>query len=120
MVLAHPLAQRLIRGETVGPAAGLLQAGEHSRCEGDRFASRDVCGQQDAHAPGGIERQLTADGVAVDAQQARHVLAALGLPSRQEVEHWSPQRLMGVMFMVQALLERGRIFTNRRYRIAHG
>src|SRR5919109_4313989 len=42
MGLAHPLPQRLIRGETFGPAEGLLQAGEHSRCEGDRFASRDV------------------------------------------------------------------------------
>jgi hypothetical protein len=81
MGLAHPVAQRLIRGETFGPTEGLLQAGEHCWGERDRFAGRDVGGQQGVHAPGGIERQPTADGVAVDSQQTRHVLAVLGLPS---------------------------------------
>jgi hypothetical protein len=96
----QPLAQRLLRGETLGTLEGLLQAGEYCWRVGDRFARGDVGGQQRLQAPGGIACQPAADRRAVDAQSTHHILAILGLPSRQQLERVYPQLCLAVMFMV--------------------
>jgi hypothetical protein len=82
---SHPLAQCLIGGEAFGPVEGLLQAGEHCRRKRDRFACGDVGLQQGMKPLGGVKCQPVANCVAVDAQQAGHLLAVVGLPTRQRV-----------------------------------
>jgi hypothetical protein len=52
-------------------------------------------------------------------KEVRHVLAGLGLPTRQQVELLHAGLLVAVMFMLQALFERGLIFTNRWDRVAY-
>jgi hypothetical protein len=61
-----------------------------------------------------------ADGVAMDAQQARHVLAGAGLPAGQQVQHLQAGLLVGVMLMMLALLEHRDLFGDRRDGVAHG
>jgi len=116
---AHPLAQRLIRGEAFGVAQGLLQAGEHLGRERDRFAPGDIGGQQGGQPAGGLDGPPMANGVTMDAQQARHVLAGAGLPTGQQVQHLQAGLLMAIVLMWQALLERGDRFADRRDGVAH-
>jgi hypothetical protein len=52
--------------------------------------------------------------MAMDPQQLSHVPAGVGLPTGQEVEHLEPWSLATIMFVLQALLEGCRIFTNDR------
>jgi hypothetical protein len=54
----------------------------------------------------------------MDAQQTRHVLAGVGLPTGQHVQHLQAGLLVAIMFMSQALFERGNLFEDRRDRVA--
>jgi hypothetical protein len=119
MCLPDPLAQRLIRGEAFPTMEGLLEAGEHGWCEGDGFACRHVGGQPCVQTSSGIDRQPAADGIAVDPQQARHILAGVGLPSGQEVEHLEAGLLMAVMFTLPSVFKIICMVNNRRYGCTH-
>lgn len=118
--LGQPLAQGFLRGEAVGTAEGLLQAGAHGWRAGDRFARGDVRRLQRLPPPGGIAREPAADRVTVPPQKPSDSLTVLGRPSRQQGEHVQAGLLMAVRFMRQALFARGLLFTNRWHRVAHG
>jgi hypothetical protein len=66
----------IIRGEAPPTAEGLLQAGKHVRRKRLGFACGDVSRQQGVQAANGTARQPAADGVAVDARQAGHLVPA--------------------------------------------
>jgi hypothetical protein len=112
----HLLAQRLGRGEAFGAAQRLLQAGEHRGRQRAGLARGDVGRQQGGQPSHGVAGQPMADGVAL---QARHVLARAGVPAGQQVQHLQTGLLVAVMFMVQALFERGDRFGDRRDGVAH-
>jgi hypothetical protein len=84
------------------------------------FARGDIGLQQGGQPSGGIDCQPMAHGVAMDAWQARHVLAGVGLPTGQQVKHLQAGLLVALMFMLQALLEHGDLFRDRRDEVAHG
>jgi hypothetical protein len=111
---AHLLAQGFIRGKAFWAAEHLLETGEHCGREGDRFASGDIGGQESVQASRSIERQPAPDGIPMDSQKMRHVLAGMGLPTGQEVEHLQARLLVAVMFMWQALLESRDLFVDWR------
>jgi hypothetical protein len=69
--------------------------------------------------PGGVKCQPATDRVAVDAQQAGHLLAVVGLPTRQQLEHLQAQLLVTVMFTLQPALEIIRTLRNPRYGGTH-
>jgi hypothetical protein len=115
-----PLAQRLIRGEAFGAAQGLLKAGEHLGRERDGCARGHIGCQPGGHTAGGVDGQPMAHSGAMDAQQARHVLAAVGLPAGQQGQPLPAGLRMAVMCMVQALLERSDLFGDRRDGVAPG
>jgi hypothetical protein len=117
--LVHPSAQRLIRRNAFGLAEGLRQAGEHCRCERDRFACGDVSGQQGVRTPGGIPRQPAPAGMAMDPQQARRVVARRRLPTRQQVQQLEAGLCVAIECMSQACFERGDLFMNRWDGVAH-
>src|SRR5262245_21218866 len=54
------------------------------------------------------------------AQQLGHLLAIVGLPTRQEVEHLPAQLFMAVMFTLETLYESRCLFSDRGNRSAHG
>jgi hypothetical protein len=116
----HPLAQRLIRGNALGLVARLLQAGEHLGREGDGFAWRDIGGQQGVQTSSGVAGQPAPDGVPRHAQQARHLLALVGLSTRQPVAPLQARRLMTVRCTAETLFAMGRRFRNQGPRLAHG
>lgn len=87
MGAGYPLPQRLRRGEALRGAERLLAAGEHLGREGAGFARWAIGGPQGRSASSGVEGQPAADGVPLHAQQARHLLALVGLSTRQEVAH---------------------------------
>jgi hypothetical protein len=113
--LPDPLAQRLIRGEAFRATEGLLEAGEHLGREGDGFAGRHIGGQQSVQAPRGLEGQPAADRMAVHPQQMRHVLAGLGLPTGQQIEHLEAGLLMAIRLTLEPVLEISRMVGNPRY-----
>jgi hypothetical protein len=55
-----------------------------------------------------------ADGVAVDAQPLRHILAGLGVTAGQSREHLEPWPLAAIMGARQALLRVLHIFSHDR------
>jgi hypothetical protein len=113
------VAQGLIGGEAFGPVEGLHQAGEHFRRERDRFAGGDVGIQQSVKTPGGVTCQPASDRIAVDAQQAGHLLTLVGLPTRQQVEHLQAKLFVAVMFTLQPVLEIIRMVRDTRYGCTH-
>jgi hypothetical protein len=68
----------------------------------------------------GVEGQPAPDSVPMHAQQARHLLALVGLATGQHIEHLQARPLMTVIFTLETLFEIGRIFSNRRYRVGYG
>jgi hypothetical protein len=113
--LPDPLAPRLRRREAVRTREGLLEAGQHAWREGDRCARRHVGGPSCAQAPGGIDRQPAADGMAVHPQSGGHVLAGVGLPTGQQGEHLQAELLMAVMCTWQAVFQLIRPLRHPRY-----
>jgi hypothetical protein len=113
MRLPAPWAQRLIRREAFPTVEGLLEAGEHGWCEGEGFACRHIGGQPRVQPPSGRDRHPAADGIAGDPQQVGHVLARVGWPSGQEVEHLEAGFLMAVMFTLPSVFESIRMVSDR-------
>ena len=59
-----------------------------------------------------------ANGIAMDAQELGRMLACLGLPAGQQLEHREPWFLTAIMFALQALLEGFRMFGHDRQGVA--
>jgi len=100
MGVFDPLTELDIGGKASGLPEYLLQRGQRGWRERHGFASRHVQRQQGVQASRFVEHEPMADGVAMDAQQVRHLLAGVGLPAGQQVEHLEPGSLAPVMFML--------------------
>jgi hypothetical protein len=116
----HPLPQRLIRGDALWAVEGVLQVREHGRGQGDRLAGWDIGGQSGRETSRSIQGQPATNRVAVDAQPAGRLLAAVSLAAGQQGEHLQTRFLVAIMCMAQALCERGDLFVNRWHGVVHG
>jgi hypothetical protein len=69
------------------------------------LACRDIRRQQGVQAPRGLNSQPAADGLAVHSQEVRHLLARLGVPAGQQIEHLEARLFMAIMLTLQPMLE---------------
>jgi hypothetical protein len=119
MGLPDPLAQGFIGGQTSRLLQGLCDRGQYLRREGQGLASGHVERQPGLHAPSCVAGEPMADGMAMDSQQLGHLLAGLGLPTRQHIEHLESRFLATMRFPLSPLLEGLDIFSNNWDSFAH-
>jgi hypothetical protein len=108
------LTQGLIRGEALGTVAGRRKTGAHCWREGDGCAGGDIGRQSGRETSSSGPGQPATNRLAVDAQQAGHLVAVLGLPGGPQGAHLSPGLLVSVICMVPSLLKRGFICMHQR------
>jgi hypothetical protein len=116
----HPLAQRLIRSGALWTTESLLKTSEDRGRQRDGFAGRDIRGQAGLSPACGIDGQPAADRMAMDPQQLGHFLAAVGLPTRQQVEHLQARLFVSIIFMLETLPELIDLFANAGGDSVHG
>ncbi len=85
--LLAPLAQRFIGGKAGRLAERLVNGGQHVWGQRKGLASRDLQGPQGLQAARFIAGEPVAAGVAMDAQPLGHLLAGLGWPAGEPIEH---------------------------------
>jgi hypothetical protein len=90
IALPDPLPQGFIGSKAGRLPERLLKGGQYVWAERQGLARWHVEVQQGLQATRGIAREPMADGIAVDTQQLGHILARLGLPAGQQVEHLQP------------------------------
>jgi hypothetical protein len=99
------LAQGLIGGESFCAVEGVSKTGEDCRRERDGLTRGDVGRQQGVQASGRIARQPATDGVPMDAEELCHILAGVGVPTRQDIQPLEAGLLVSVMFPLKPVFE---------------
>jgi hypothetical protein len=94
-----PRAQGLVGGQAGGLPESMRNGGQHVRGQQEGLTSWDIQRQHGLQAARFIACEPVADGMAMDAQQAGHVLAGLGVPTGEHLEHVEPSFLATCMFM---------------------
>src|SRR5262245_37818191 len=81
--LLDPLSEGLIGGKAFLSPQGRLDRSKHGRRDRERLASGHVAIEQGSETARLVERQPTSDGITMDAQQVGHLLAGVGLTTRE-------------------------------------